>query len=119
MWPIVKILWILNWWIGSIGRVSRSSAGQAGFQKIYSRLSACGLIRNDACRPHHVDHAGREAEQEEHDETPGRGRQQTVEPPADRRTDNNTRDQFGGKAKTARKGRCPRRAVIIPCSGLV
>ena len=45
--------------------------------------------RSYARRSHHVDHTGDEAEQNKHDETERRCRQQTVEPPANRRPDDN------------------------------
>src|SRR5436853_7630415 len=103
MWPIVKILWMLNWWIGSISPVSLKLCRSDRLFEKDRRSSARGFIRNNPRRPHHVDHAGGEAEQEEHDETPWRGRQQTVEAPAKSRPDDNTRDQFGRKAETARE----------------
>src|SRR3954466_12586795 len=117
MWPIVKILWMLNWWIGSIGPVSLQ-ASPVRPASINSRPSARGFIRDNACRPHHVDHAGREADQEEHDETPRRGRQQPVEAPANSRTDDNTRDQFGRKAETARESRGSGCSVSAILAGL-
>src|SRR3954471_538092 len=105
MWPIVKILWMLNWWIGSIGPVSRKAPPGLPACGNDARSSTCAFVRDDARRPHHVDDPGREAEQEEHDETPGRRRQQTVDSPADPGADNNTRDQFRRKAETARESR--------------
>src|SRR5258707_7032003 len=64
------------------------------------------LLRHYARRPHHIDHAGGEAKQQEYDEAPGRSRQQAIETPAETRSDNNTRNQFGGEAKPDGQGGC-------------
>ena len=66
-----------------------------------------GLLRHHARRPHHIDHAGDEAKQQEHDEAQGRSRQQAIETPAKRRSDKNTRDQLGGEAEARRPWRMP------------
>src|SRR5260370_23003224 len=63
-----------------------------------------GLLRHHARRPHHIDHAGGKAKQQEYDEAPGRSRQQAIESPAQSPSDKNTRNQFGGEAKPDRHG---------------
>src|SRR4029079_5295206 len=77
------------------------------------------LARSHPCRSHHVDHAGDEAEQKENDETERRRRQQSVKTPATRRPDDNARDQFRGKLKTARHCRCSGGAVFAFNSRLI
>src|SRR5450432_1340914 len=57
------------------------------------------LLRHHTRRPHHIDHAGDKAEQQEYDETPGRSRQQAIEAPSESRSCKNTGDQFGGETK--------------------
>src|SRR5260370_14904498 len=123
MWPIGKVFSILNWWIGSIIRAaSLRSAGHAG--ALHSirpafRLSTVGSVRSHARRSHHVDHASRKAEQEEHDEPEGRCRQQAVETPADHRSDDNAGDQLRRKPETARHRRGSGSSVSASSSGLV
>src|SRR5947209_15113224 len=118
MWPIVKIFWMLNWWIGSIGGISRDVPGRAGLNKATARSSTRRSVGNGARRPHHVDHPGGKAEQEEHDKAPGRGRQQAIESPADPRADDDAGDQFGRKAETARESRGSGCSVSAPLAGL-
>lgn len=81
--------------------------------------STAASVRRVTRRSHHVDHAGREAEQKEHDETERGRRQQTVETPADRRADKNTGDQLRRKPKTARHGRSRGYLVFARPFGLV
>src|SRR3984957_20605914 len=78
-----------------------------------------GLLRHHARRPHHIDHAGGEAKQQEYDEAPGRGRQQTIETPAESLPGKNTRNQFGGEAKPDGHGGCPGLSRVLLVSGLV
>src|SRR6185312_11597422 len=84
---------------------------------VTSASSAIAL--HDAGRSHQVDQPGDEAEQKEHDETERRGRQQTVDAPANRRSDDNARDQFRRKAETARHGRSLGCTVFAYTFGLV
>src|SRR4030081_2870176 len=77
------------------------------------------LLRHHACRPHHIDHAGDKAKQQEYDEAPGRSRQQAIETPAESRSDKNTRNQFGGEAKPDGHGGCPGLSRVLLVSGLV
>src|ERR1700704_4117287 len=65
-----------------------------------------GLLCHHARRPHHIDHAGGKAKQQEYDEAPGRSRQQAIETPAESRSDKNTCNQFGGEAKPDGHGGC-------------
>jgi hypothetical protein len=81
-----------------------------------SPLSA-GSVRGDACRSHHVQHTSREAEQEKHNKSEGRRRQQTVETPANYRTDKDAGDQLGRKPETARHRRSS--GSPVSASGLV
>jgi hypothetical protein len=81
--------------------------------------SSAGLVRSSPCGPHHVHHAGGEAEQEKRDEAEGRCRQQAVETPAEHRTDKNAGDQLGRKPKTARHRRCSGCTVSASSSRLL
>src|SRR4051812_662604 len=122
MWPIVKILSILNWWIGSIIRAA--SLGPPAtpalcIQSFRLPLLTEGPVRSDAGGSHHVDHTGGEAEQKKHDEPPRRCRQQAVETPANHRSDDNAGDQLRRKPETARHRRCSGSAVSASSSGLV
>ena len=92
----------------------RSAINSSGFPSL-----AAGAVRSHACRSHHVDHAGDEAEQNKHDEPPRRGRQQTVETPAKQRSDNNAGDQLRRKPETERHRRGSGRSVSAFSSGLV
>src|SRR4051812_15483055 len=119
MRPIVKILSILNWWIGSIIRAAslgRPATPALCIQFVRRSLTA-GSVRSDARRSHHVDHAGNKAEQKKHDKPPGRCRQQAVETPANHRSHNDAGDQLRGKPKTARHRRGSGSSVST--SGLV
>src|SRR5260221_6020606 len=78
-----------------------------------------GLLRHHARRPHHIDHAGGKAEQQEYDEAPGRSRQQAIESPAESRPDKNTRNQFGGEAKPDGHGGCLGLSRVLLVPGLV
>jgi hypothetical protein len=88
-------------------------------QFFWLRFLPAGSVRINACRPYHVDHTGDEAEQNEHDESEGRCRQQTVETPANQRPDDNTRDQLRGKPETARHRRGSGSTVSASCFKLV
>src|SRR5260221_4003207 len=77
------------------------------------------LLRHHARRPHHIDHAGDKAKQQEYDEAPRRSRQQAIETPAESRPDKNTRDQFGGEAKPHGHGGCLGLSRVLLVSGLV
>src|SRR6185437_5403485 len=98
-------------------------AGTAGALKFSSSaivaLLAVGSVRSRAHRSHHVDDAGRKAEQKEHDESERRRRQQTVDAPANRRSNKDTGNQFRRKPKTECHGRSPGRSVFAPPCGLV
>src|SRR3979411_2169722 len=122
MWPIVNSGSILNWWIGSIfiraALVHRPAAGNRISNVVTSRQRSASA-RGYAGRSHHVDHAGDKAEQQKHDETERRCRQQTVETPANHSPDDNARDQLRGKAETKRHGRGPGSPVAAFSSGLV
>src|SRR6476620_272818 len=113
---------MLNWWIGSI--FIRETLGPPAWCR-QSKFKCCdfrqrsALARSHARRPHHVDHAGNKAEQEEHDEPERRCRQQAVEPPANHRPDYNARDQFRGKTKTERHRRGSGSTVSAFSSGLI
>jgi hypothetical protein len=89
------------------------------FQNVPASRQRSALARGHACRPDHIDYAGYKAEQKEHDQSEGRCRQQTVETPANHRSDDNARDQLRGKLETARHCRSSRRAVTASCAGLV
>src|SRR6266704_1983463 len=78
-----------------------------------------GLLCHHARRPHHIDYAGGKAKQQEYDEAPGRSRQQAIETPAESRSDDNTRDQFGGEAKPDGHGGCLGLSRVLLVSGLV
>src|SRR5229473_788888 len=78
-----------------------------------------GLLRHRARRPHHIDHAGGKAKQQEYDEAPGRSRQQAVETPAESRSGKNTRNQFGGEAKPDGHGGCLGLSRVLLASGPV
>ena len=97
------------------------SAGHADALQQWFRLRflAAGPVRSNACRPYHVDHAGDKTEQNEHDQSEGRCRQQPVETPANQRPDDNTRDQLGRKPETDRHRRGPGRTVPTSVSVLV
>src|ERR1700732_4755930 len=115
---------MLNWWIGSITRAASLKvppATPALCNQIGPafRLSTAGSVRSHARGSHHVDHASHEAEQEEHNESPGRCRQQTVETPANHRSDDNAGDQLRRKSETARHRRGPGASVSASSSGLV
>src|SRR5262245_32796982 len=72
------------------------------------RVRRCSLLRvqrtagNHARSPHHVENAGREAEEEKHDHSPGRDSEYPIEHPTERRTDHNAGDEFGREPKTSR-----------------
>src|ERR1700704_4440289 len=78
-----------------------------------------GLLCHHARRPHHIDHAGGKAKQQEYDEAPGRSRQQAIETPAESRSDKNTCNQFGGEAKPDSHGGCLGLSRVLLVSGLV
>src|SRR5260370_41897179 len=78
-----------------------------------------GLLRHHARRPHHIEHTGGKAKQQEYDEAPGRGRQQAIETPAETRSDKNTRNQFGGEAKPDGHGGCLGLSRVLLVSGPV
>src|SRR5664279_5769989 len=78
-----------------------------------------GLLCHHARRPHHIDHAGGKAKQQEYDEAPGRSRQQTIETPAESRSGKNTCNQFGGEAKPDGHGGCLGLSRVLLISGPV
>src|SRR6266481_8296100 len=113
---------MLNCSIGSIIRgASLRSAGHAGaLHSIQAcRLSTAVSVLSHARRSYHIDHAGYEAEQEEHDKSPRRSRQQTVEPPANHRSNHNACNQLGRKPETARHCRGSGSAISASGSELV
>jgi len=59
----------------------------------------------DACRPDHVHHTGRKAEQQKHDQPPGRDSEQPVKRPADAGTDHDPSYEFASEPKPARVSR--------------
>jgi|HubBroStandDraft_6_1064221.scaffolds.fasta_scaffold519294_1 hypothetical protein len=87
--------------------------------KSQARFLAVASVRSNACRPYHVDHAGYEADENEHDKSEGRCRQQPVETPANQRSDGNARDQLGRKPETERHRRSTGSTVSASSSGLV
>src|SRR5579863_3103491 len=121
MWPIVKIFSMSNCSIGSIIRASLGSPAAPALcnQSVRRSVSTAGAVRSRACRSHHIDHAGGKAEQNKHDEPPRRGRQQVVDPPADRRADDNAGDQLRREPEPARHRRGPGSSVSAFSSGLV
>jgi len=98
-------------------------AGHAGALQFIRRVSAgdstAGPVWSDACRSDHVQNAGGEAEQEEHDKSEGRCRQQAVEAPAKQRTDEDAGDQFGRQPQSTRHGRSPGCSVTAADSRLI
>src|SRR3990167_6911314 len=58
-------------------------------------------VANDTCRPHHVKNPGGKAKQQKHNEPPRRDPEPAIEQPADYRTHDHARDQFGRQPKTA------------------
>jgi hypothetical protein len=113
---------ILNWWIGSIFiRAALYPPALAGnrISNVVTSRRGSALPGSYACRPHYVDHAGGEAEQQKHHETERRCRQPTVDPPANRRSDDNARDQLRGEAETQRHCRCSGSRVAAFSSGLI
>src|SRR5712672_2818669 len=120
MRAIVKIFSMLNWWIGSIIRaVSLGPPATPALCNQFVAFLTAGSVRSDACRSHHVDHAGHKAEQKEYDEPPRRCRQQAVETPAYHRSDNDAGDQLRRKPETARHRRGSGSSVSTFRSGLV
>src|SRR3979411_1401565 len=122
MWPIVNSGSILNWWIGSIfiraALVHRPAAGNRISNVVTSRRRSA-FARGYTCRSHHVDHAGDKAEQQKHDETERRCRQQAVETPANPCPDGNARNQLRGKAETECHAGSPGSPVAAFSTGLV
>src|SRR5919106_3033964 len=100
------------------GSLSTGLAGNRISNVVTSRRCSASA-GSYACRSHHVDHTGSEAEQQKHDETERRRRQQTVEPPANRRPDDNARNQLRGKPETQRHRRCSGSPVSAFSSGLI
>src|SRR6266699_1927090 len=101
----------ISWSAGHAGGLRSSLFG-------FRSLTAAS-VRNHARRSHQVDDAGHEAEQDKHDEPPGRSRQQVVETPANQRSDNDAGDQLRAKLETARHRRSSGRSVSAFGSGLV
>src|SRR4029079_10946310 len=95
-----------------------SGAGNRISNVVTSRRRSA-FARGYACRSHHVDHAGDEAEQHKHDETERRCRQQTVETPANPCPDGNARNQLRGKAETKRHRGSSGSPVAAFSAGLV
>src|SRR5262249_48899792 len=56
----------------------------------------------NACRPHHIQDAGRKAEQQKHDHSPRRDPKYAVERPADGGANQDPGHKFAGKPKPAR-----------------
>src|SRR5450631_2669101 len=56
-------------------------------------------------RPHHIEHAGGETEQQEHNKPPRRDAEPAVEPPADAGADENAGDQLGREPDPTRHAR--------------
>ena len=85
--------------VSSVRRPRRRSKIQfVRSRRFRARDGRFRLLRNHARRPHHIQHAGNEAEQKEHDEPPGRSRQQAIETPSKSRSDKNASDQFRREA---------------------
>src|SRR5476651_1603985 len=121
---MVKSLMILNWWIGSAAiRLSvyrfRDLSRIVQLRFAMPASEPFRLLRHHARRPHHIDHAGDKAKQQEYDEAPGRSRQQAIETPAESRSDNNSCNQFGGEAKPDGHGGCLGLSRVLLVAGLV
>jgi hypothetical protein len=113
---------LVNWVGGhsSLGlSVSRFLADRVERSVALGASEPLRLLRHHARRPHHIDHAGGKAKQQEYDEAPGRGRQQAIEPPAESRSAKNTRNQFGGETKPDGHGGCPGLGRVLLVSGMV
>src|SRR4029077_20354530 len=67
-----------------------------------TRPSPLTVARWTACRPYHIEHAGGETEQQEHDQPPRRDAEPAVEPPADQGADEDAGDELGRKPHPAR-----------------
>src|SRR5258708_35472820 len=84
------------------------AAGRHAVTSFFSTFGRSGRIalRRNACRPHHIDDAGREAGQQERETPPRRDPEHAVECPADGGTDQDPGHELAGKPKPARISRC-------------
>src|SRR6266481_2480696 len=73
--------------------------------------------RRDACRPHHIHHAGHEAEQQKYNQAPRRDPEHAVERPADAGTEQHPAHELAGKPKPARISRCVSGRWTTTCFG--
>src|SRR6266849_8697724 len=71
----------------------------------------------DACSPHHINHAGHEAEQQKYDQAPRRDPEHAVERPADAGAEQHRAHELAGKPKPARISRCISGRWTTTCFG--
>src|ERR1700678_514022 len=98
-----------NWWIGSAmtatvpSLLRRDADGQSAVMSFALSLGRHARIARgrEACRPHHMDDAGRKAEQQKNNQPPRRDPEQAVERPADGGTDQDPGHEFAGESKPA------------------
>src|SRR2546430_13330761 len=94
---------ISNWWMGSMRDQVLVTAPRRGRSRVRrsSSFRIQGAARNRHRGTHQVENAGREAEKQKHDHSPGCDSQQAIEHPTEGRADQNRGDEFGREAKTS------------------